>query len=75
MHLNNKLCVQVKCECYWPENKAEVLNLGSNLTVSLTSSIPFSEFIIRKLSVQCVSKIISMSLLHNYFSCNSIDIS
>ena len=47
--------VQKKCEKYWPENVEESIEPGHNLTVTLTTLLPFAEYVIRKMTVECVS--------------------
>ena len=44
------------CEQYWPEKVNATLNLGYNLSVTLTSSLPFAEYEIRKLVLKDVCK-------------------
>jgi len=44
------------CEQYWPEKVNATLNLGYNLSVTLTSSLPFAEYEIRKLVLIDVCK-------------------
>jgi len=50
------ILIQVKCEQYWPENINATLNPGYNLSVTLTSSLPFAEYEIRKLVLKDVRK-------------------
>ena len=47
---------QRKCECYWPEKFEEPFSAGHDVTVKLISKIPFSEFVLRKMMVERVSK-------------------
>ena len=48
--------MQKKCEQYWPEKVNATLNPGYNLSVTLTSSLPFAEYEIRKLVLKDVCK-------------------
>ena len=51
------LFVQKKCECYWPESKDEIFHAGDEFEVKLTSSVPFSDFVIRKMTIETVKLI------------------
>lgn len=49
--------VQKKCERYWPENKDEIFCPGHDFEVKLKSSVPFSDFVIRKMTIESVKPI------------------
>jgi len=53
---------KIKCKQYWPENISATLNPGYNLSVTLTSSIPFAEYEIRKLVLKDTSYLDETSL-------------
>ena len=44
-----------ECTQYWPERLHETTTLGNGYTVTLSSSLPFAEYEIRKFKVQSVS--------------------
>ena len=46
---------QAKCAQYWPEKVHGSITAGSQFTVTLSSSLPFVEYEIKKFKVQCVS--------------------
>ena len=45
------LYTQKKCEQYWPETDVLVPTPGSPLTITSKSTLPFAEFVIRKMVV------------------------
>ena len=45
---------QKKCEQYWPETVNGIEEVGYNLSVTLTSLLPFTEYEIRTLTVKDV---------------------
>ena len=49
----NCVFIQKKCEKYWPENCSEpyMPHSESVFTVEMTSSVPFAEYIIRKMTI------------------------
>ena len=44
-----------KCEQYWPDEVDGTVKPGYNLSVTMTSFLPFAEYVIRKLLVKNVS--------------------
>ena len=44
-----------KCEQYWPDEVDGTVKPGCNLSVTMTSFLPFAEYVIRKLLVKDVS--------------------
>ena len=42
---------QVKCEEYWPTKVGESVHPGHELSISLTSTTPYAEYSIRKMTV------------------------
>ena len=47
--------LQKKCESYWPENINETFEPGEGIKIVLTSTVPFSEYTIRKMTVTRVT--------------------
>ena len=64
------ICLQKKCEQYWPENIDETLTPGLNLSVTLTSILPYAEYEVRKFTVKDVSDLYSAVRDDDVTSCN-----
>jgi hypothetical protein len=54
--------IQKKCEEYWPVSVGESVQPGHGLTITLTSTLPFAEYSLRKMTLTCVSKPHSMPI-------------
>ena len=62
------------CEQYWPEKVNATLNLGYNLSVTLTSSLPFAEYEIRKLVLKDVRDTMLWNTVQYVYKYGSVNI-
>ena len=51
-----------KCEEYWPVSVGESIQPGHGLTITLTSTLPFAEYSVKKMTLTCVSCILNLTL-------------